>query len=498
MKILKWKDWGIGARLIFITTLPIALMFCSIVWYSYHSRLLEVQEELAERGHVIATAIADSSEYGLTSGIFSDLDKVANSLVQADSSIYQISILDTDKHVAVRTITTGQRDADNRVFEVPIRKKLLSMDEFSEDGTPHISGSKEAISLTVSDQVIGYVRVIMSPSNMITKQKERFYVQLTLISCVLIASLFFAFYLARNLNRPMADSIAALRQIRGGNYAVHVNVTTGGEIGDLQSSINEMSISLNQAKQNLENKVLERTKDLEASRNDAVKADAEKRKLIQKMNSIVEDERKSIAIEIHDELNAMLIGAKLESQRILTLASVVAVSNEAEEIKVRAQSIVSLIKDLYARGRAMVTRLRPEVLDMLGLHGAIDEMVRHYDVIHPACRFEFHSNGDFSTLESGVAIAAYRLTQEALSNVVKHSQASKASVFLVLDHEKNLLQLVISDNGIGFDPETVSSGIGVIGMRERVYGFNGKIEIHSGKDGGTEITARFPLFQISA
>jgi hypothetical protein len=90
------------------------------------------------------------------------------------------------------------------------------------------------------------------------------------------------------------------------NYAVHVNVTTDGEIGDLQSSINEMSVSLDQAKQNLENKVLERTKDLEAFRNNALKADAEKRKLIRKTNSIVGDERESIALVIHDELNATL------------------------------------------------------------------------------------------------------------------------------------------------------------------------------------------------
>ena len=115
-------------------------------------------------------------------------------------------------------------------------------------------------------------------------------------------------------------------------------------------------------------------------RNDAVKSNVEKRKLIHKVNTIAEFERKSIAVEIHDELNATLVGAKFDSQRILALIDKIEQETpKTNEIMEPAQSITKLTKDLYAAGRAIVTRLRPEILDTLGLSKAIEELVNHFN-----------------------------------------------------------------------------------------------------------------------
>ncbi len=264
-----------------------------------------------------------------------------------------------------------------------------------------------------------------------------------------------------------------MRKIRGGTYRVELPVTTGGEVGELQASIGEMSVALEQSTQDLENKVAERTRDLLASRNEALRADADKRKLIQKVNSIIEDERKTIAVEIHDELNASLIAVRLEAQSIGTLASKAQPGPEVDEIRSKAQAITKLALDLYANGRRLVRRLRPEVLDMLGLHGAVEEMLRHYD--SAGCRFAFHSEGDFSKLGNELAISAYRIVQEALSNIMKHAGATSAEVTLVLDAAHDLLRIEVEDNGHGFDPASSGEGIGIIGMRERVYALRGTI-----------------------
>ena len=213
------------------------------------------------------------------------------------------------------------------------------------------------------------------------------------------------------------------------------------------------------------------------------------------MNSIVEDERKSIAIEIHDELNASLIAARLESQSILHLAGKLEASAPIEEIKLKSQAITKLTLDLYASGRRLVRRLRPEVLDMLGLHGAVEEMIRHYDTSHPECRFEFHSEGDFSGLGNELAISAYRIIQEALSNVLKHAGATHAQVSLMLSDAEGMLHIEIDDDGSGFSTRSTSSGIGIIGMRERVYALNGKIEFSSEPDRGTVISIALPTQQ---
>jgi len=131
------------------------------------------------------------------------------------------------------------------------------------------------------------------------------------------------------------------------------------------------------------------------------------------------------------------------------------------------------------------------VLDMLGLDGAVEEIVRHYDGARSGCRFTFQANGDFSRLESGVAISAYRMVQEALSNIVKHARATQASVALSLDEAE--LRLRIADNGDGFDPAPAPLGIGMVGMRERVYAFNGRIEIDTGIAAGTRISISMPI-----
>jgi two-component system sensor histidine kinase UhpB len=206
----------------------------------------------------------------------------------------------------------------------------------------------------------------------------------------------------------------------------------------------------------------------------------------------VEDERKSIAIEIHDELNASLIAARLESQSILQLADKAGEGAAIEQIKQKSQAITKLTLDLYASGRRLVRRLRPEVLDMLGLHGAVEEMMRHYDS-GSGCRFGFHSEGDFSQLENELAISAYRIIQEALSNVMKHAGATQAQVSLVLSNSDGMLHIEVSDDGAGFDTGTASAGIGIIGMRERVYALNGTIAFISDSENGTVVTITLPL-----
>ena len=137
-------------------------------------------------------------------------------------------------------------------------------------------------------------------------------------------------------------------------------------------------------------------------------------------------------------------------------------------------------------------RLRPEVLDMLGLHGAVEEMVRHYDSTS-GCRFDLHSEGDFARLPNELAISAYRIVQEALSNVMKHSGARSAHVSLLLDEAKGKLRIRVVDDGHGFDVASASEGIGIIGMRERVYALQGVFEVRSAPGDGTDVAISLPL-----
>jgi two-component system sensor histidine kinase UhpB len=497
MKIRFWRSWSIGLRMAFITMLPVAFLFTSFVWYSWYSHRAQVSEELAERGRILARALAETSEYNVISGNLSDLRLTINGLVQSDKSIYRIDVVQADGRNAVGVLSKIARDAEPHYYEAPIKKQVVWINLFSDNGTPHVSAPADTRPPTLTTEVVGWVRVTMSPSNMLARQGQRFQVELAMAALALAVSGALGFVLARSLTMPLRQAIGALREIRGGNYRVQLPVTTGGEVGELQGSIGEMSVALDESKQGLENKVAERTRDLLASRNEALRADADKRKLIQKVNSIIEDERKSIAIEIHDELNASLIAVRLEAQSIGQLAAKSGAGPGVDEIRQKAQSITKLSLDLYASGRRLVRRLRPEVLDMLGLHGAVEEMLRHYDS-GSGCRFEFHSEGDFSHLENELAISAYRIVQEALSNVMKHSKAAFATVSLALLENEQLLHIEVADDGVGFDPGSSSEGIGIIGMRERVYALHGRFDVRSNPGKGTVVAIALPLKRATA
>jgi two-component system sensor histidine kinase UhpB len=487
-----WRGWSIGLRMAFITMLPVVLLFSSFVSYSWYSHRAQVDEELAERGRILVRALAETSEYNVISGNLSDLRLTINGLVQSDRSVYRIDVVDINGNNAVSVVSEHPIQAEPRSYEAPIRKQVVWINLFSDNGTPHVSASSDTRPPTLTTEVVGKVRVTMSPTSMLAKQLHRFRVEVAMAGLALVASGLLAFILSRSLTVPLQEAIGVLRAIRGGDYRVELPVTTGGEVGELQASIGEMSVALDRSKQDLENKVAERTRDLLDSRNEALRADADKRKLIQKVNSIIEDERKSIAVEIHDELNASLIAVRLESQTIQQLAAKAAPGPEVEQIGAKAQAITKLALDLYANGRRLVRRLRPEVLDMLGLHGAVEEMVSHYRS-SSGVDFAFHSEGDFSRLGNELAISAYRIVQEALSNIMKHAGASSAEVSLVLLEADDSLHIEVDDDGAGFDPAVSSEGIGIIGMRERVFAVGGTIQMRSQPGRGTTVAITLPL-----
>ena len=507
--MLSWHQSSIRTRIILTSILPVVYLFCSLLGFSYHARWQEADEELAERAAIVGTALAQSVEYNVTTRNLRALQQSINALVQSDQNIFRIDILDVNRREIAHATSYHAIQAEIRYFEAPIHRQLIWVNLVA----PAVVASAEMPSVNAgakAKELLGVVRVTMSATRMQAKQIQRFYFELAMACLALAVSTALAWHLAKSLVKPLKNAVSALGQIRAGDYATQVEISTGGEMGDLQTSINAMATSLQQATTELENKVALRTRELQASTQQALQADAEKRKLIQKVHTILEEERQSIAIEIHDELNASLIAARLDAQRILQIlkkqqeqSGTSEATASMAEIAQKTEAILKITRDLYASGRNLVRRLRPEVLDMLGLNGAIDEMLRHYNASPGACQFEFIAEGDFSVLESALAISAYRIVQEALSNILKHAQASHAKVVLQIRPAEGDLQIRITDDGIGMQAsqqaklgdssEKSLSGIGLTGMRERVAAFHGEIVFAAGVNGGTSIAICLPL-----
>ncbi|MET3135850.1 two-component system sensor histidine kinase UhpB [Undibacterium sp. GrIS 1.2] len=494
-----WNNWSIRQQLLLTTLLPVTYLFCMLVWHSYWLHSHEVTAEVEERGKIVAKVLAESSEYALATGKLSELRLSLDGLVESERGIVSIDILDAKKKILLHSqlnsqpnsqlsSTLNSQPVDNnqtelRTFDVPIEKRLLWVNVISGIDNALLKNNQNSPNNSdhsgASAQLAGYVHVVMSPSDLQRKQQHRFGLELAVAALGLLVSALLAVHLSRTLSTSFKSFIEACRDIRRGRYPVDLEVKNGGEIGELQASIKEMATSLQQSTYELESKVTQRTHELENSRNEALKANAEKRKLIQKVHTIVEEERKSIALEVHDELNAALIAARLQSQRIADLVTQIPATVQTDEIRQHALSINQIARTLYNNGRSLVRRLRPEVLDMLGLEGAVTEMVNSYDSTHTTCTFSCTTKGDFSHLDNATAMSAYRIIQEALSNIIKHADASEAHVLLQLNAQENKVYLQISDDGKGFSEDEVTAGIGLVGMRERVFALEGEIQIKS-------------------
>jgi PAS domain S-box-containing protein len=200
-----------------------------------------------------------------------------------------------------------------------------------------------------------------------------------------------------------------------------------------------------------------------------------------------EDERGRIARELHDDM----------SQRLALLAMDLELTGQspppsAAELGTRMKELSHRAKELSSDLHHLSYRLHPRSLERLGLSVAIKSLCREISE-QQAIQIQFTENNVPETIPDDAALCLYRVTQESLQNVVKHSKANNVQVMLELDTKD--IRLVVSDGGVGFDTEEVRgrNGLGIISMRERLRAIGGRLTIRSQPDEGTRIEAFVPI-----
>ena len=222
----------------------------------------------------------------------------------------------------------------------------------------------------------------------------------------------------------------------------------------------------------------ERSRVLELEQEARAQSEALSRKLVDAQ----EAERRRIARELHDEVGQMLTGLSL----ILKSAPTAPASEK------RLAEAQALIHDLTARVREMSLALRPAMLDDLGLLAALLWQFERY-TSQTGVRVDFHHYGLDRRFPADVETAAYRLVQEALTNVARHAQAPEVDVHV--RSRADVLWLRVADGGVGFDPTRAGRGdsMGLVGMRDRVSSLGGELRVDSSPGQGTFLTAWLPL-----
>ncbi len=211
------------------------------------------------------------------------------------------------------------------------------------------------------------------------------------------------------------------------------------------------------------------------------------RQLSSHMQVVREEERKSIAREVHDELGHALTALKMEASWLHRKLS----ANEEPALASRAQSMASLIDQAIATVRRISTELRPPVLDDLGLDAALEWLTEDYQA-RTGIRTRVVLPEYPAQVASSQASSVFRIVQEALTNVARHAEASRVDI--TWQQQANEIDLKIVDNGKGFDPSTprAGSGFGLLGMSERGRDLRGHLSIDSQPGHGTRIELRFP------
>lgn len=217
----------------------------------------------------------------------------------------------------------------------------------------------------------------------------------------------------------------------------------------------------------------------------AEKAIREK-EMLQKLFIAQENERQRIARDLHDELGQQLTALRLQLANALRIC-------KDEKIRTEINNIQSIAKQIDNGVDFLAWELRPAVLDDLGLTAAFEKFIKEV-ANYSGVKIEL-----LPTSLKGIRFPPeietnlYRILQEALNNINKHSKAKNAEI--LLERRGDILLLIISDNGIGFNPKTIKTenkGIGLLGMKERATLIGGKIEIESTPGQGATIYVKVP------
>jgi signal transduction histidine kinase len=454
------KAWSVSIRtkIMGIVTLCILCFALAMVWFAERDMSTSLRRELVERGITIGTGLASQSR----DLILTDNRYVLFTLIKeqyaSQEDIAYIFVTGDDGSVLVHTFEEGF-PADllgiNQLgIGEPYRIQLLQTE----------AGRIQDVAVPIlADQSV-VARLGMLESAIHTTVNEYITNIVLWTALILVLGFVVAYGLASFLTKPLSQLSEAARAIGKGDFKWKAPPWAKDEVGSLGTAFNEMSDELKHKEEMRE-------------------------RLLAKVISAQEDERKRISRELHDEtgqtLTSMLVSLKIAED-----------SADSPQTRKNITKLRALTSQALERVHDMATELRPSILDDIGLVAAVRRYLNEYSK-KIGMRVDSHISGfDGCLLSPEIEITVYRIIQEALTNIVKHAEASRVSVIMRLVDSS--LTAIIEDDGKGFDTEapTISSNgknLGLFGMNERASLVGGTLTIESEPKSGTSVFLCVPL-----
>jgi len=254
---------------------------------------------------------------------------------------------------------------------------------------------------------------------------------------------------------------------------------------ELQKARNELEQRVEERTAQLKQEIKERKQTEMALR----ESEGRLRLLSSEVLSVQEKERKRVASELHDGIGQMLTAVKFMVEDFIQQKG----ESEAKEQSLKA--IIPMVQESIEEVRRIQIDLRPPILDDLGILATIGWFCREFKRVYSAIRIEPQIGIQENEVSAPLKTVIYRVLQEALNNIAKHSRADL--VCLILRRTEDKVEMVIQDNGLGFDLKDIKKGFGMGSMRERTELSGGSFSIESVRGKGTAIRVSWPIDQVS-
>lgn len=278
--------------------------------------------------------------------------------------------------------------------------------------------------------------------------------------------------------KPLSVISRGLEQLEAGDYSVHLPSIPVPELDQIGVRLNALAEELDRTTQ-------------------------EKEELSHELITVQDNERKNIALELHDEFGPCLFGIKVDASYIETEAKALG-QDKGDEIAERAGAILKIVDHMQAHNRALLYRLRPMAIGHFGLPKLLGQLIKEFSNRYRETNWSFDVSDTLTSGGETFDLTIYRMVQECLTNAARHADASNVAVEVALipiaQEERTpkkelspfLVVVTVDDDGCGF-PKENRPGMGLSGMNQRVKALGGKFSISSSEGSGTSVSARIPF-----
>ena len=453
---VRTKIMGIVLGLVLLLGVGITLQVRSVMYDALVQRL---QEQSAANGRDLA---ARATDFILINDFYALHELLAETQANNPDLLYAF-ILDEQGNVIAHTFGEGfpiELTEINRVDPVDHHRTLLLETDL---------GPVWDTAVPIFEGQAGTARVGMSENNIrdaLAALTRRMLLTTVVVSAVGIAA---ALLLTWIVTRPIMELKRNAQAVGQGDFSQLVRPWADDEIGELAEAFNVMTGQLAKA-------------EMERAEREKLRT-----RLLEKVITAQEEERKRIARELHDETGQSLTSLMVHMQMMSQQCPV-------PELKPQIKEFQRLISQTLEDVHNLALELRPSALDDLGLTAALERYTYEYSQYN-SLDIDLLVHGiEEERLPATVETALYRIVQEGLTNVARHAQANTASI--LIERRNGSVITIIEDDGIGFDPSRADSSrnrLGLYGMRERAELLDGTFYLESEPGKGTTIFIEVPL-----